>query len=83
MEVIATNYLALFPLISILLVGSGIFLKRYLSKVGPKETKEILVVGTGVFVIRFLANALIVIGFFFFLTACAAFYFYLEYEGLI
>ena len=76
---IADHYFIIFPLLSVLMIGAGVLIKRYLKKTGLSDLRKVL--GVGVFWVKFLGNALIVIGIFCLITVGVAFYFYLEYEG--
>jgi hypothetical protein len=66
---------------SILTTVAGIAIRVYLRKTGIGDSRRIL--GIGVFVLKLAANVLILIGAFFFIILCVAFFYYLRSKGYI
>lgn len=78
MTTIEDNYFALAPLISVLMVGAGLFIKWYLNEAALSDARKL-----GAFWLKFFANALIVCGIFCFLLFGLSVYFYLQSKGYI
>lgn len=78
MTTIEDNYFVLAPLISVLMVGAGLLIKRYLNKARLSDARQL-----GAFWVKFIANALIGFGVFCFLLFGISVYFYLRSKGYI